>query len=79
MCLIFKVRDNYGKHRMKTSIKAYFVERRFSVERELLSNYVQPLTLDNYGSLIWPLEVVHKITTNSPLWDVSAETLLTKR
>lgn len=67
---------------MKTSIKAYFVDRRSRLTTtggEDLYNYIVPLKIDDYGLLIWPLEIVHRITKDSPLWDISAENLLTKR
>lgn len=79
LCLIFRIRDNSGKHRTQTRIKAYFIEKTFSAGSEILSNYIRPLNLDNYGSVIWPLEIVHKITNVSPLWNVSPENLLTRR
>jgi potassium inwardly-rectifying channel subfamily J len=34
---------------------------------------------DNFVFLVWPVTVVHKIDSSSPLWNVSAEQLLTER
>ena len=34
---------------------------------------------DNFVFLVWPVTVVHKIDSSSPLWDISAEQLLTER
>jgi len=34
---------------------------------------------DNFVFLIWPTTIVHRITSSSPLWDMSASQLLTER
>ena len=34
---------------------------------------------DNFVFLVWPVTVVHKIDSSSPLWNISAEQLLTER
>lgn len=68
-----------GKHWAKTYVKAFFVYKKISSEGESIPNYFLPLRLENYGTLIWPLEIVHRITESSPLWNVSAQDLLTSR
>lgn len=79
MCFIFRVRDKNGKHRVGTNIKAYYIKKTFNENNELiLGNFVQ-LKLNHYCLLIWPLEIVHEITSESPLWNVSAEDLIADR
>jgi len=34
---------------------------------------------DNFVFLVWPATVVHRITSSSPLWDISAKQLITER
>ena len=36
-------------------------------------------TSDNFVFLVWPVTVVHKIDSSSPLWDISAEQLFVER
>ncbi|GJQ78531.1 hypothetical protein Trydic_g11645 [Trypoxylus dichotomus] len=75
LCLIFRIRDINGKHWARTMIKAVLIKRRNSPEGEPLAYYFENLKLEKHGLMIWPLEVVHKITYESPLWTVSPQIL----
>ena len=34
---------------------------------------------NSYVFLVWPATIVHRINNSSPLWDISAEQLLTEQ
>lgn len=71
--MIFRVRDEYKRYELHTKINAYLVINR--VEGPALRR----IFLEKPGPLIWPIEIVHKITPSSPFWDLSAKDLLLKR
>ncbi|KAJ8962842.1 hypothetical protein NQ318_001242 [Aromia moschata] len=73
LCFIFRVRDTANKFESLTKISAYLVQKR---NDEL---YLKCLKLESVGLLIWPVEVVHRITKDSPLWDLSAKDLILKK
>lgn len=70
---MFRVRDN-NKHVIGTNIMVHLVQHLDDGEPKL-----KTITLEPYGILIWPLEIVHKITEESPFWNLSAKNLLAKR
>lgn len=70
---MFRVRDKGNKHRIGTNITAHLVQYRDE------EPCLKTIALEPYGILIWPLEVIHKITANSPFWNLSAKDLITKR
>ncbi|XP_017777638.1 PREDICTED: G protein-activated inward rectifier potassium channel 3-like [Nicrophorus vespilloides] len=69
---IFRLRDENRRFAVGTAINVYLVQSR--VEEPFLES----MQLEPLGILIWPLEVVHKITPTSPFWDLSAKELITK-
>ncbi|KAK5649067.1 hypothetical protein RI129_003959 [Pyrocoelia pectoralis] len=73
LCLIFRVRDKNNVHQVNTKINLYLVHRRNEAP------YLKSLKLETPGILLWPLEIVHKITPTSPFWDLSAKDLIMKR
>ncbi|XP_065168752.1 G protein-activated inward rectifier potassium channel 3-like isoform X1 [Atheta coriaria] len=73
LCLIFRVRDENGRYAIGTTVNAYLVQSRPE------EPFLKSLALEKTGLLIWPLEVVHKITPSSPFYDLSAKELITKR
>ncbi|XP_017777629.1 PREDICTED: G protein-activated inward rectifier potassium channel 3-like isoform X2 [Nicrophorus vespilloides] len=73
LCLIFRIRDDNMRYAIGTTINAYLVQSR--VEEPFLKS----VTLEPFGLLLWPLEIVHKITPSSPFWDLSAKELITKQ
>lgn len=76
---MFRVSDKYGKHAIKTKINACIMREKVSAEGDVLSNYFTPLKLEECGVFRWPTDVVHKITPDSPLWDISANDLMTSK
>lgn len=79
MCFMFRVCDKRRAHIVGTRINAYLMETRITEQGELVQNFQTPLELEPFGLLLWPLCLVHKIGPKSPLYDVSAKDLLTKR
>lgn len=79
LCLIFRIRDTYGKHWARTMIKAVVIRRRNSPEGEPLTYYFENLKLEKHGLIFWPLEIVHKITYDSPMWTMSPQALYKSR
>uniref|UniRef100_A0A1Y1NKS0 Inward rectifier potassium channel C-terminal domain-containing protein n=1 Tax=Photinus pyralis TaxID=7054 RepID=A0A1Y1NKS0_PHOPY len=73
LCLIFRLRDKKNLHRVNTKVNLYLVHRRNEAP------YLKSLKLEPPGILLWPLEIVHKITPTSPFWDLSAKDVITKR
>ncbi|XP_022911945.2 G protein-activated inward rectifier potassium channel 3-like isoform X1 [Onthophagus taurus] len=75
LCLIFRVHDEECRHAISTSITAYILKK----DGETGEPYLEVLNLEPYGFLIWPLEVVHRITSKSPLWDISSYNLISDK
>jgi len=82
-CLLFRVGDMRRRsHIIGTSMRALLVRNRLTAEGESLPLCQSTLTLetdaaDCFVFLVWPVTVVHRIDESSPLWDVSADDLLT--
>ncbi|XP_044739385.1 inward rectifier potassium channel 2-like, partial [Chrysoperla carnea] len=79
LCFMFRVWDINHSHIIGTKIQAYFIRTHKTQENELLKNYMIDMKIESHGLLIWPLTIVHIIDENSPLYDMSAKDLLTKR
>jgi hypothetical protein len=84
---MFRVADMRTKsHIIGTSIRALMVRNRLTTEGELIPLCQYPLAIDNetspvddvYMFMVWPVTVIHKINESSPLWDISAEQLITE-
>ncbi|KAK9744452.1 Inward rectifier potassium channel C-terminal domain [Popillia japonica] len=75
LSLICRVRDEDSRHAIGTSITAYILRK----DKATSEPYLENIPLEPYGFLIWPLEIVHKITPTSPLWDVSSYNLLSDK
>ncbi|KAF5283885.1 hypothetical protein FQA39_LY04705 [Lamprigera yunnana] len=73
LCLVFRVRDKKNRHQVNTKINLYLVRRKNN------EPFLHSLKLEPPGLLLWPLEIVHKITPNSPFWDLSAKDLIMQR
>jgi potassium inwardly-rectifying channel subfamily J len=84
-CLLFRVGDMRKSHFIGTSIRAMLIQDRLTKEGEVIPLCQNPLDLetetcnsDNFVFLVWPVTVVHKINSSSPLWDISAEQMLSR-
>ncbi len=71
-------------HLVGASVRAVLVKNRLTKEGTALPLWQYPLQLttesslgsgDNYIFLAWPMTVMHRIDKDSPLWDVSGDSL----
>ena len=81
LCLLFRVGDMRKSHIVEAQVRAIMVSKRVTQEGEIIPLYQRNLQLeasDDEGRLflVWPITVEHKITPDSPLWDLSADDLL---
>ncbi|KXJ73971.1 hypothetical protein RP20_CCG014644 [Aedes albopictus] len=84
MCLMFRVGDLRKSHIIGANIRAQLIRERWSREGENMPQYQKELalTVDGCGSdlfFIWPQVVVHRINSDSPLWELSPFELLHER
>ncbi|KAK9877420.1 hypothetical protein WA026_018533 [Henosepilachna vigintioctopunctata] len=73
LCLIFRTRDPAEKYIFQNSLKAFLIKIRNG------ENLLKSIKLEPIGMIIWPSEIVHRITNTSPFWDLSAKDLVSKR
>ncbi|ENN72060.1 inward rectifier potassium channel 2 isoform X2 [Dendroctonus ponderosae] len=79
LCLIVRVNDKEGRHGINTNVCMYLIKDRMMLEGELIPNYMVELAIKPFGMLFWPVDVIHEIGPESPLWDISAKELMTTR
>ncbi|XP_012254853.2 uncharacterized protein LOC105685397 isoform X2 [Athalia rosae] len=84
LCLMFRVGDMRKSHIIGATVRAQVIRSRTTKEGEFLSQHQQELNVNadgNDGDLffIWPTTIVHKINAESPLYNMSAENMLTER
>jgi len=84
-CLLFRLGDMRKSHIIGTSIRALIVKNRLTREGESIPMCQYTLKLetetnfnDGFVFLVWPVTVVHRINNTSPLWEMSAESLLSE-
>ena len=81
---MFRVGDMRKSHIIGASVRAQFISMRVTEEGEQMPYYQHELKcgVDNDESdvfLIWPMTIVHKITPDSPLYNISAADLLKEK
>ncbi|XP_046606785.1 uncharacterized protein LOC124298618 isoform X1 [Neodiprion virginianus] len=84
LCLMFRVGDMRKSHIIGATIRAQIIRSRTTKEGEFLSQHQQELTVGADGNdsdlfFIWPMTIVHRIQAESPLYNMSAENMLTER
>ncbi|KAJ8924302.1 hypothetical protein NQ315_007095, partial [Exocentrus adspersus] len=77
LCLMVRVNDNLRKHWIDNSINMFLIETNTTKQGEVLPNFITELAVKPYGMIFWPVEVVHEITPDSPLWSLSARDFTT--
>lgn len=75
-CLILRINDEEGKHWINTHINIYFIQDFVTEEGEVIPNYIHELDIVPYGTLFYPVEIVHEIDEASPFWTISAKDLM---
>lgn len=84
LCLMFRVGDMRKSHIIGASIRAQLIRSKTTKEGECLTQFQTELEVTADGCdadlfFIWPLTVVHKITSSSPLYGYSASDMLQDR
>ena len=77
-CLLFRVADMRSSHLVDVSIRALLIRWRHSPSGTSLCQHPVSLSTeigDGLIHLFWPVTVVHKITSSSPLWNLTASSL----
>ena len=82
-CLLFRVGDMRHSQLVGAMLHAMFIKKRRTQEGHEIPFYQYHLEVraesedyDQFIFLSWPIRVIHRITPNSPLWGVSAESLM---
>ena len=68
-------------HIVEAHVRAILIRKRQTVEGEVMPLYQHEMQMSDIEGecrlfLVWPVTLEHKIDSESPLWDVSAEDLL---
>ena len=79
--LLFRVGDMRTRsHLVASSVRALLIRNRLTAEGERVPLCQYSLALetetghnDSYIFLLWPVTVVHRIDSTSPLWEMSAQ------
>jgi len=90
--LMFRVGDMRRSHMVGTSIRALLIRERHTTEQEHIPLCQHTISLQMESGrpslggathldpgitfLVWPITVVHHINSTSPLWHLSAESLI---
>ncbi|XP_055634751.1 G protein-activated inward rectifier potassium channel 3-like isoform X4 [Toxorhynchites rutilus septentrionalis] len=83
-CLMFRVGDMRKSHIIEAHVTAQIIRRKITKEGEVMPFYQQNMDVSCDGGderlmFIWPTIVVHKITKDSPLYNLSAQDMLRER
>src|SRR6218665_290162 len=80
LCLLFRVGDMRKSQIVEAHVRAIMIKKRVTSEGEVVPLYQYDLQLedgdwDSRLFMVWPVIVEHRITKESPLWEMSAEDL----
>ncbi|GJQ81862.1 hypothetical protein Trydic_g9888 [Trypoxylus dichotomus] len=84
LCLMFRVGDMRKSHIIGASIRAQLIRPKTTKEGETLNQYQTELSVSADGCdgdlfFIWPMTIVHKIDSNSPLYHLSPRNFLNEQ
>lgn len=84
LCLMFRVGDIRKSHIIGATVRAQLIRSRTTKEGEVLTQNQQELSVGADGQnnslfFIWPMTIVHRIDSNSPLYNMSAEDMLSEK
>ncbi|XP_044016930.1 uncharacterized protein LOC122858232 isoform X3 [Aphidius gifuensis] len=84
LCLIFRVADMRKSHIIGAIVRAQLIRTKSTKEGEILSQHQQELDVGTDGHngsifFIWPITIIHKINSDSPFYNMSAEDMLSER
>ncbi|KAJ9581241.1 hypothetical protein L9F63_023567, partial [Diploptera punctata] len=81
LCLMFRVGDMRKSHIIGATVRAQLIRNRTTKEGEVIYQHQAELNVgtdggDNNLFFIWPMTVVHKIDSESPLYHISASDII---
>ncbi|XP_069685268.1 ATP-sensitive inward rectifier potassium channel 11-like isoform X4 [Periplaneta americana] len=81
LCLMFRVGDMRKSHIIGATVRAQLIRTRTTKEGELLYQHQAELNVGTDGGtnslfFIWPMTVVHRIDSDSPLYNISASDII---
>lgn len=81
LCLMFRVGDMRKSHIIGATVRAQLIRTHTTKEGEVLHQYQTELNIgtdggDNNLFFIWPMTVVHRIDSESPLYNISASDII---
>lgn len=81
LCLMFRVGDMRKSHIIGATVRAQLIRTRTTKEGEVLHQHQAELQIgtdggDNNLFFIWPMTVVHRINSESPLYNISASDII---
>jgi potassium inwardly-rectifying channel subfamily J len=76
LCFVFRITDLTGKISIGTKITMYFVDKQ--VKSITNSFDMKQMNVQPHGFLIFPIEIIHVIDSQSPLWKIPPHELLLK-
>lgn len=81
LCLMFRVGDMRKSHIICATVRAQLIRTRTTKEGEVLHQHQAELMIgtdggDNNLFFIWPMTVVHRINSESPLYNISASDII---
>jgi potassium inwardly-rectifying channel subfamily J len=81
LCLMFRVGDMRKSHIICATVRAQLIHTRTTKEGEILNQHQAELQIgtdggDNNLFFIWPITVMHRINSESPLYNVSASDII---
>lgn len=73
--------DFRNAHDIKTRVRAYLFEEKITKEGEQLGKIQSRLKMENRGRvfLFWPVTLCHIIDSKSPLYDITAHDIVTRK
>lgn len=77
LCLMVRLGDERKSHVVGCELHAWIIQKKITTEGEILPNYLTKLdiSVDDGGPnlfLLWPVTVIHRIASSSPLYEMSA-------
>ena len=81
LCLMFRVGDMRKSHIICARVRAQLIRTRTTREGEVLHQYQANMQIgtesgDNNLFFMWPLTLIHRINSKSPLYNISASELI---
>lgn len=83
-CFMFRVGDLRKSHIINAKMKAKFISKEVSLENEEIPFHQEDVKFSSDSKedrllFVWPTTIVHKIDTNSPMYEMSAKDMLKTR